>query len=175
MTRTAVVVNAPKNLIVHVNRSKWDVEKGQLVKDTRSIEFDPILELPGKSNSWPDEIKNMSKASISGSSRRYGLYGIVVHSGTTANSGHYYSYARQSSAVDLHLRESPSSPWFCFNDTNISVTKWSTMTKDIKRKKNHSAYLLFYKKISTDETEDEEDGESGLIEDSKSLHQFQDF
>ena len=79
MTRTAVVVNAPKNLIVHVNRSKWDVEKGQLVKDNRSIEFDPILELPGKSNSWPDEIKNMSKASISGSSRRYGLYGIVVH------------------------------------------------------------------------------------------------
>jgi ubiquitin C-terminal hydrolase len=147
VTRTAVVVNSPQNLIVHVNRSKWDVEKGQLVKDNRSIEFDPVLELPGKSDSWPEEIKNMSKSSFSKKSRRYGLYGIVVHSGTTANSGHYYAYARQSNAVDLHLRESPSSPWFCYNDTNIKLTKWSTMTSDIKRKKNHSAYLLFYKKI----------------------------
>ena len=105
-----------------------------------------------------------------GKSRRYGLYGIVVHSGTSANSGHYYSYARQSSAVVLHLQESPTSPWFCFNDTKVTLTNWATLTSDIKRKKNHSAYLLFYRRLNGESTSHAEQNDTPI--ESHSYRQF---
>ena len=62
---------------------------------------------------------------------KYELYGILVHSGHTCNSGHYYSFCK-----------SPSGTWFCYNDCNVSAVK-----PDVAMRQQE-AYLLFYNKVS---------------------------
>eukprot|EP00945_MAST-04E_sp_MAST-4E-sp1_P008008 g8008.t1 len=150
VTRTAMVVQPPRFLIVSIERSKWDVEKQKPVKDTRDIDLEPVLSLPGQRDASMFDEQEGSHTPKKKSSRRYGLYGIVVHSGTTANSGHYYAYARHSNVPDLDRQDSSSSPWMLFNDENIQEVRYKKMKKDIESKKNHSAYLLFYKELDSD-------------------------
>jgi hypothetical protein len=150
VTRTAMVVQPPRFLIVSIERSKWDVEKQKPVKDTRDIDLEPVLSLPGRRDASMFDEQEGSHTPKKKSSRRYGLYGIVVHSGTTANSGHYYAYARHSNVPDLDRQDSSSSPWMLFNDENIQEVRYKNMKKDIESKKNHSAYLLFYKELDSD-------------------------
>jgi ubiquitin C-terminal hydrolase len=150
VTRTAMVVQPPRFLIVSIERSKWDVEKQKPVKDTRDIDLEPVLSLPGRRDASMFDEQEGSHTPKKKSSRRYGLYGIVVHSGTTANSGHYYAYARHSNVPDLDRQDSSSSPWMLFNDENIQEVRYKKMKKDIESKKNHSAYLLFYKELDSD-------------------------
>lgn len=44
-----------------------------------------------------------------GDAMLYNLNAVLVHSGYTANSGHYYCYVKSSSGV-----------WYCMNDANVS-------------------------------------------------------
>ena len=144
VTRTSMVVNAPRHLIVSIQRSKWDVEQAKLVKDSRDINIEPLLKLPGGNGTSLFQSEEQSPVR----SRRYGLYGIVVHSGTTANSGHYYAYARHSHVPDLDQCESATSPWMLFNDDRISVVSYDKMTQAIRSKKNDNVYLMFYKELN---------------------------
>ena len=139
-----MVVNAPRHLIVSIQRSKWDIEQAKLVKDSRDINIEPLLKLPGGNGASLFQSEEQSPVR----SRRYGLYGIVVHSGTTANSGHYYAYARHSHVPDLDQCESATSPWMLFNDDRISVVSYDKMTQAIRSKKNDNVYLMFYKELN---------------------------
>ncbi|KAM4620357.1 ubiquitin carboxyl-terminal hydrolase 17-like protein 6 [Polymixia lowei] len=58
----------------------------------------------------------------------YGLYAVLVHSGFTCHSGHYYCYVKASNGQ-----------WYKMNDGNVSVT-------DINTVLNQQAYILFYMK-----------------------------
>ena len=46
----------------------------------------------------------------------YRLYAVLVHSGHTANSGHYYCYVR-----------SPGGAWYCMNDSDVRPAAWRHM------------------------------------------------
>ena len=52
---------------------------------------------------------------------KYRLYAVVIHSGTTSNSGHYFSFARSSDcpASEVDLDDSPHAPWIKFNDMRV--------------------------------------------------------
>lgn len=58
----------------------------------------------------------------------YDLYGVVIHSGRSTRSGHYYSYVKKQNR------------WFCCNDE--SVREINNLDQVLKQK----AYLLFYKR-----------------------------
>ena len=61
----------------------------------------------------------------------YSLYGVIVHSGKSCKSGHYYSFIRKDEK------------WYLCNDESI------TEVKDMNRILKQNAYILFYKyKIS---------------------------
>ena len=45
-----------------------------------------------------------------GPSEWYQLYGVLVHSGFSSHSGHYYCYIRNSTGV-----------WYCMNDAQVHV------------------------------------------------------
>ena len=57
----------------------------------------------------------------------YRITGIIIHSGSSIEEGHYFAYVR----VD--------EKWFRISDDNVTAVRWQT----VRRKK---AYMLFYQK-----------------------------
>ncbi|XP_039261155.2 uncharacterized protein LOC120337459 isoform X1 [Styela clava] len=58
----------------------------------------------------------------------YELYAVLVHSGYSCQSGHYYAYAK-----------APNGQWYCFNDSSVHQVS-------VNQALNQQAYLLFYSK-----------------------------
>ena len=58
----------------------------------------------------------------------YDLYGVLVHAGNYASSGHYYSFIKASNGA-----------WYEMNDSSVQQI-------GIKRALNQQAYILFYQK-----------------------------
>jgi len=56
---------------------------------------------------------------------KYNLYGLVVHCGSSAKSGHYIAYAKHNGS------------WCCFNDQDVRQVKEQQVLRE-------EAYLLFY-------------------------------
>nr|XP_002127053.1 ubiquitin carboxyl-terminal hydrolase 36 [Ciona intestinalis] len=60
----------------------------------------------------------------------YDLYAVLVHSGFSCNSGHYYAYAKAANGQ-----------WYCFNDSSVNqVSSHQAL--------NQQAYLLFYHRVA---------------------------
>ncbi|XP_062912032.1 ubiquitin carboxyl-terminal hydrolase 34 isoform X4 [Mobula hypostoma] len=96
----------------------------------------------------------------------YDLIGVTVHTGT-ADGGHYYSFIRE--IVNLHAYK--NNKWYLFNDAEVKpfdsaqlasecfggemTTKtYDSVTDkfmDFSFEKTHSAYMLFYKRVETEE------------------------
>lgn len=93
---------------------------GGMGKIMRQIAYPPMLDL-----------QKIMSPELKCREMKYELYGILVHSGHTCNSGHYYSFCK-----------SPSGTWFCYNDCNVSAVK-----PDVAMRQQE-AYLLFYNKVS---------------------------
>jgi hypothetical protein len=60
---------------------------------------------------------------------RYRLFSVLVHDGFSINSGHYYSYVKNSNDI-----------WYCMNDSHVSRVN----EKEIFQQ---SPYILFYERI----------------------------
>ncbi|XP_018408491.1 PREDICTED: ubiquitin carboxyl-terminal hydrolase 38 [Nanorana parkeri] len=103
----------------------------------------------------------------------YVLSSIVVHSGTSSESGHYYSYARNVTSASRYLcHEKPyqghlvsketcnsvagndtacndmSKEWFLFNDSRVTFTSFQSVLNITNRFPKDTAYVLLYKKHS---------------------------
>jgi Ubiquitin carboxyl-terminal hydrolase len=57
---------------------------------------------------------------------KYNLTGVLVHSGNSCSSGHYYSYV-----------EAPNGSWYCMNDSSVQQVS-------IGKVLGQNAYMLFY-------------------------------
>ncbi|KAK4310617.1 hypothetical protein Pmani_017827 [Petrolisthes manimaculis] len=83
---------------------------------------------------------------------RYALYGVVVHSGFSSESGHYYCYARNSSLAGLEpsIREKygAQAGWYNFNDERVTSTTFPAITNLTRTFTRDTAYQLFYKRLS---------------------------
>lgn len=58
-------------------------------------------------------------ALLQGDAVNYQLYGVLVHSGMSCNSGHYYCYIK-----------APNQTWYCMNDSHVSsilIPNWSNI------------------------------------------------
>lgn len=91
----------------------------------------------------------------------YGLYAVIVHSGASADVGHYYCYARSSDATHINDEESPDAPWMLFNDHDVSVSSFKDLKAVTARHPKDSAYILFYRRMV--QVEDNADGRSKYL------------
>jgi hypothetical protein len=89
-------------------------------KDAKDIAFDEQLVLRGKH--FTDESLTV----------HYRLYAVVVHSGQTRQSGHYYSF----------VRPNINGQWWRFNDSDVSKTTFNQITH--LHQDEGCPYLLFY-------------------------------
>lgn len=90
----------------------------------------------------------------------YALTTVVVHSGVSSESGHYYCYARPSRYVHLDdqdgnkdiIETSPqrnaSRSWCLFNDSRVSHASFETFTDITTRFPKDTPYVLIYKNIN---------------------------
>ncbi|TSK22478.1 Ubiquitin carboxyl-terminal hydrolase 38 [Bagarius yarrelli] len=111
----------------------------------------------------------------------YVLCSVVMHSGMSSESGHYYSYSRNSNSTSSNLSfpnpESDSNAvlsegaaasqetaacagqdsrdWFLFNDSRVTFTNFQSVQNITSRFPKDTAYVLIYRK------KEEVDGQAG--------------
>ena len=80
---------------------------------------------------------------------QYILYGAIIHSGKSAEFGHYYSIARNSSeAINEYTNNNKKeSKWYMFNDSRVSNSSFKSISNLKKYFKNDVPYMLFYQRI----------------------------
>jgi ubiquitin C-terminal hydrolase len=101
-------------LILTIQLKRFNYSAGHEGKIGKHVSFSETLNLgPYMSNGFA-------------SSMKYRLFAVLVHSGQTCNSGHYYCYVR-----------SPARVWYCMNDESVYQTSFVKITQE-------PAYLLFY-------------------------------
>ncbi|XP_049268153.1 ubiquitin carboxyl-terminal hydrolase 38 isoform X3 [Rhipicephalus sanguineus] len=144
--RTVALAEPPRHLVLTLMRFSYDGVTGTRAKILREVVFPQTLALPSNcglgSNQQPTYI----------------LYAVVVHSGTSADRGHYYTYARYSSQESLSPRKSvyrSGTPdplckrWYLFNDSRVSAASYASLQGLTSRFPRDTAYVLFYRQMDS--------------------------
>lgn len=113
------IITAPKNLILTLKHFKYDQNYHTRAKLMHKIHLDETISL--------NLVQSENEKSVV---VKYVLYAAVVHSGTSMDSGHYYTYA-----ADIPSR------WYKFNDnyvTECSINDLHNLSSP------NTPYILFY-------------------------------
>nr|BAP69141.1 RxLR effector candidate protein [Hyaloperonospora arabidopsidis Emoy2] len=160
-----VIFEPPEHLIITLKRMYYDWSQQKACKCLHDVQFPALLTLPSLTPEeelavYTSDAEDSIGAEQQHLSRHYGLYGVLVHSGLTASSGHYYSFCRESddSTCQLHLEDSPLSPWIKFNDTKVERSDWKEINRLVASTVSDTVYLLLYKKLSYEPTHRNSDG-----------------
>lgn len=113
--KQTTIYDAPENLILHLKRFHF---AGRSAKLTKPVSFEQRLDLT----------QYMAPGRTPGS---YRLAGVLVHQGSSANTGHYYAFGKGSHGT-----------WNEFNDTSVSQS-------GIDRIMKQQAYLLLYTRVGS--------------------------
>ena len=151
--RTVLADPPPRHLVVTVKRMDFDWRARRSIKRLQDVPLRPLLRLPGVPAELPAGLVPRAPATGGAGGRAYGLYAVVAHSGPSANSGHYYTFARRSGAKDLWRADSRYAPWVKFNDTRLSFVGFEEMLGLLRNSRacQDSAYLLFYRRLTAGE------------------------
>ncbi|WVZ99191.1 hypothetical protein U9M48_044524 [Paspalum notatum var. saurae] len=105
------ILRAPKVLVIQLKRFEG-INGGKI---NRTIEFREALALS-------DFMYNKKQDSQA----VYNLFGCIVHSGLSPDSGHYYAYVKDATGR-----------WFCCNDSHVSLSSSQNVLSE-------KVYILFY-------------------------------
>ncbi|KAF9353512.1 Ubiquitin carboxyl-terminal hydrolase 35 [Mortierella sp. NVP85] len=72
----------------------------------------------------------------------YNLYAVVIHTGESANCGHYYTYAKVSEDPGT---EQDKIPWLLYNDTSVTTSSFEAMQQTLARDRADTPYMLFFR------------------------------
>jgi ubiquitin C-terminal hydrolase len=154
-----------KNVIIHVKRFEFDYNTFEKVKLNDYFEFPQVIDFKpwlrstilyqnrDDPNYKDIEIDFNEVNDTEGF--RYQLSGVLVHLGTSADSGHYYSF----------IYDPLSEKWFEYNDSRISEFNISNLKNECfgedkdaieNSSRSQNAYLLFYSKIDNKEVRQQE-------------------
>eukprot|EP00697_Spironema_sp_BW2_P009261 gnl/Spiro4/24099_TR11946_c0_g1_i1.p1 gnl/Spiro4/24099_TR11946_c0_g1~~gnl/Spiro4/24099_TR11946_c0_g1_i1.p1 ORF type:complete len:907 (+),score=129.00 gnl/Spiro4/24099_TR11946_c0_g1_i1:398-3118(+) len=138
-TKTTVVVSPPQHLVVSLKRFSFDWGSQTRSKLLHSVPIPLTLDLPTKHGPFP-----------------YALYAVVVHAGSTTQSGHYYTYARHSERLfelyqqpetsgSRHLSEEDD--WWLFNDSTVSRSSAGAWNLAGRTFVTDLPYVAFYRRL----------------------------
>lgn len=178
--RKISITQPPEHLIISLLRFSYDPKIHARSKIFQEVKYPRTLIVP-KDQTSETRSENPRRSLRSAVSRQiekcgvnttkgevYGLNAVVVHSGTSSESGHYYTYARHSlfqdpEAVMENLSECTDEDnidflqdkWYSFNDNRVSYAQYSSFCSVSQRFTKDTAYVLFYKRIDPQNSENE--------------------
>ncbi|XP_061626875.1 ubiquitin carboxyl-terminal hydrolase 38 isoform X1 [Phyllopteryx taeniolatus] len=188
--RTLKLTSAPEYLILTLLRFAYDAKCHVRRKILDNVTIPPRLQLPvhRPSVSSPPQPPLTTSPTLADSTEssenlakklkpsrrdedvqsvRYVLSSVVMHSGVSSESGHYYSYGCDNAAQgdsayqneDLshgeQVREGPSaqgggtvppSDWLLFNDSRVTFASFQSVQNITSRFPKDTAYVLMYRK-----------------------------
>ncbi|ETO22948.1 hypothetical protein RFI_14245 [Reticulomyxa filosa] len=151
------MIHSPKFLVVCLKRFTWDIKLGKRGKILDPVSCPPTLSIFTTSQSLSPSFSSLSVQKDSTEKEhsndivehKYVLYAAVVHSGQSAEFGHYYTIARHSScAIDMYLKQTPEAgDWFMFNDSIVSKSSYRNLCSLGNLWKTDVPYMLFYCRV----------------------------
>ena len=170
----------PEHLIISLLRFSYDAKIHARSKIFQEVKYPRTLILPKDqpSETKADNPRRSLRSAVSRQIERcgvntqkgevYGLNAVVVHSGTSSESGHYYTYARHSlfqdpervmenlaGCTDEDNIDFLQDKWYLFNDNRVSYAQYSSFCSVTQRFTKDTAYVLFYKRIDPQNSERE--------------------
>ena len=183
--RRVSISRAPRFLVLTLKRFAYNVKTQMRSKILQNVDYPSSFKLNtgaayssgqkdapknGEANELKPSLKRTRQNSDCGerdttetgrSETVYALCSVIVHSGTSSESGHYYCYARSSSALagaqeaadsrqsgrDLGAGSSDDT-WCLFNDSRVSFARYSAFASVAKRFPTDTPYVLIYKNLS---------------------------
>jgi ubiquitin C-terminal hydrolase len=119
-TKQLLIFNTPRSFILHIKRFTSDPSSGKSVKNHRHIAFPVTLDVTPFI--FDDSDEKQQSVIVE-------LYGVLVHHGQTANSGHYIAFVKCLS----------TGKWYLMNDDKRREVTWEFVEKQ-------QAFILFYSK-----------------------------
>merc|ERR1712113_519402 len=107
-------------LIICFKRFSWNYETMKRMKKNDWVNCPLTLDIPIKS----DKIG------------KYVLYAAVIHSGRSAEFGHYYTIGRESNDMN------GSGQWFMFNDRRVTLSDYEKLCKLSRNYTTDVPYML---------------------------------
>jgi ubiquitin carboxyl-terminal hydrolase 1 len=164
-SKQAVIARAPKDLVIHVNRSIFD-PSGFQRKNHARVRFPLDLDisqwclgtgcvkagselLENWNTSPADSMLPQAEAEHLESRKSYKLRSVITHYGAHEN-GHYIAYRRRWPSTKEHAKcsldaQNPDDSWFCFSDDVVSpVSEDHVLSQG-------GVFMLFYEAV--DKTE----------------------
>lgn len=165
------VTEGPHYLILTLLRFSFDLGTMRRRKISDNVSIPLVLKLPVRVSSREQGCISAGnlEPKPGGSayeSLTYDLCSVVVHSGVSSESGHYYCYAREyvGSVFEKHSRGSTGAPadqttsesqWFLFNDNRVSYSSFESVSNVTIYFPKDTAYVMFYRKRPSHQTESE--------------------
>lgn len=178
--RKISITQPPEHLIISLLRFSYDPKIHARSKIFQEVKYPRTLIVPKDqtSKTRSDNPRRSLRSAVSRQIEKcgvntqkgevYGLNAVVVHSGTSSESGHYYTYARHSlfqdpEAVMENLSECTNEDnidflqdkWYSFNDNRVSYAQYSSFCSVTQRFTKDTAYVLFYRRIDPQNSENE--------------------
>jgi ubiquitin carboxyl-terminal hydrolase 1 len=152
-TRQAVIARPPKSLAIHVNRSLFDEQTGELKKNYAEVRFPKTLDLgpwclgsTGKMKDiqFEEWLLDPDQSMISGTQNPSRLHGpiyelraVVTHYGRHEN-GHYICYRKHPIVHDIDESDLKGGHWWRLSDDDVSkVTEENVLGQG-------GIFMLFY-------------------------------
>ncbi|XP_067841551.1 ubiquitin carboxyl-terminal hydrolase 35-like [Heptranchias perlo] len=167
------LTGGPHYLILTLLRFSFDVITMRRKKILDNVSVPLVLKLPIRITTEKDEqkihaekqgrqlrnwkpfIEDTTYLSIT-----YDLCCVVVHSGISSESGHYYCYAREcadansgiSPRIILDDESRADDQWYLYNDTRVSFSSFESVSNVTNYFPKDTAYVLFYRQRVTRHT-----------------------
>ncbi|XP_072200793.1 LOW QUALITY PROTEIN: ubiquitin carboxyl-terminal hydrolase 35-like [Excalfactoria chinensis] len=161
--KVAELTEAPHYLILTLLRFSFDPQTMTRSKILDNVSIPEVLQLPVlvSSEETEDVCRHGKGRSDMGStfvSAVYDLCSVVVHSGSSSESGHYYCYCRECTDTVPHAQPrdgtpKPASdkqldfqiPWYLFNDHRVSTFSFESVSNLTSLYPKATAYVIFYR------------------------------
>ena len=148
--RHVEILSAPTYLVITLLRFSYDTQTGAHSKIFTDIQYPLVLRVPVQST-------NLASAMSGFGEEKYGLVGVVVHSGSSSDAGHYFCYARHSLPpssttsfcdADAHGNEDCfADRWFMFNDSRVTRASFDSIRNLTHKFSRDTAYVLIFHRL----------------------------
>ncbi|KAM0331472.1 hypothetical protein ACHAQA_003148 [Verticillium albo-atrum] len=136
MTRAVKSVYYPRlPELLCISLSRFSTGEGKVPRDItwnlNKLNMEPYI-------AGAADRQSLARAGVhAASDYEYECYAVIIHAGRNLSSGHYFTYARDSTTAD-------SSTWYQLNDSHI--TKIGSNPSEIFGNSNDTPYLAFFRR-----------------------------